>query len=525
MQSGVGQRGSSSQAAGPVRLPVVAGVYLVLLVLLCVPLAWHWPFGAEDFWAHAAVGRWIVENGQVPRQALFLWSSDEPWIAHSWLSQVTFYGLLRAGVGWVQLFAIGMVAASFAVLWRVWRRQAPNAVGVPAVLFAVAIGFSADRFQARPELFTGLFLAVLLSALVGWPREPSPGRRDVLRVAAVALLFPLWVNCHGQAALGVALLLVTAACEWVQTGGSRQARLLAVAGALSAAGLLLNPYGVRYWEAYRGTTGVVFTGIREWMPIWQTPTERPEVVIAAAALTLLAVVSWLANPDRRWAHLAWLVLLGACYLRARRFVWLLNLTSLAVLAANVAVLDLQRWRRGRRGKPTAEPTGTLSWLGRAVVGVVLLVAVVMAVNDIPTPREEIRFAPAGVADFILERRIPGRIFNDYENSSYFQWRFGGRPPLFIDLLNVYSEEVQRDYDAILEVNPRGVAALDERQIGCVILTTIRPHGVTSLKPLADFLDRSSNWIKVHGDGEGSVWVRRTREYEYLWRSSATAPGR
>src|SRR4051812_3967576 len=135
--------------AAPPRLVVVG--YPVLLAVLGAVLAWRLIPGTDDLWAHAAVGRWVWENGRVPDRVLFLWSADDPWVAHSWLSELASYALLDAGVEWVRLAVMALAVAPFAVLWRAWQRQA-RAAAVPAVLFAVAMACSAARFQARGEL-------------------------------------------------------------------------------------------------------------------------------------------------------------------------------------------------------------------------------------------------------------------------------------------------------------------------------------------------------------------------------------
>jgi len=292
--------------------------------------------------------------------------------------------------------------------------------------------------------------------------------------------------------------------------------MVSLAAGLGAAGLLVNPYGLDYFRALRATSSETFAGIREWQPVWAAPAVQTEVVVGTAGLVVLAAAAWVANPGRRWAHLAWLVLLAAGYLSARRFAWMLNLTSLAVLAANAPVLDLRQWGKPnthRRGKTA--PAGEWRRVGWFGVGTVLVFAVIAAADGIASPPPGVEPVPAGVCDFVRDRDIPGRVFNDYENSGYLHWRFAGRPPLFIDLLNAYPDRVYRDYTEVVAGGPRGEALLDERGVGYVVLTTLRPG--PSLKPLADLLDRSPKWVKVYADPEGHVWVRRTTEYEYLWR--------
>ena len=77
--------------------------YFPLTMLLFPAIAWRPLRGADDFWVHAAIGRWIWQHGQIPHETLFVWGAKPiPWIYHSWLSQLGFYGLLSAGPGPLQ---------------------------------------------------------------------------------------------------------------------------------------------------------------------------------------------------------------------------------------------------------------------------------------------------------------------------------------------------------------------------------------------------------------------------------------
>jgi hypothetical protein len=503
-----------------VRLPVIRGTYLVLLALFRSLMAWRLIPGTDDVWAHAAVGRWIWDNQRIPRHSLFLWTSEEPWVAHSWLSALALYGFLSLGVEWVRIAVIVLALAPFAIIWRCWQKQ-NDGVDWPALLFMIAIACSASRFQARAELLSALFLACLLTTLVTW-RDTVESKRNHGRSLGLFGLMALWVNCHGLAPIGVAILFATALCELVQTRGSRHARILTLTSGLGAAALLVNPYGIGIFEALQGTSSETFKEIREWRPVWEPPTVRSEIVLGTASLTLLAFLAWVVNPGRRWAHLSWLVLLAICYLSARRFTWMLNLTSLAVIAANVGALSTM-WRKHEQpGRPNRAKTESakespneLRDAGQGIVLIVLVFAIIAAMEGLALPPPGVEPRPESVSQFIRDMRIPGRLFNDYENSSYFQWQFAGNPSLFIDLLNAYPDSVFRDYNRILDASPKGVSLLDDYGVGYVVLTNFRPG--RSLKPLADYLSQSPGWVQIYGDLTAQVWVRRTPEYEYLWR--------
>ena len=66
-----------------------------------------WPLAGGDLWMHLIVGGWIWANAAILRVDVFSYVSEgQEFIAHSWLTELTFYGLEQsAGV------------AGFMVLW------------------------------------------------------------------------------------------------------------------------------------------------------------------------------------------------------------------------------------------------------------------------------------------------------------------------------------------------------------------------------------------------------------------------
>ena len=98
----------------------------ILLLVIGTLLVWRPLDANQDFWAHAAIGRWIWRTGHVPNQTLFLWTASEPWVYHSWLSQLTFYGLTNLGgpgvFPWfVLIFTTILALLPFALACWIWR--------------------------------------------------------------------------------------------------------------------------------------------------------------------------------------------------------------------------------------------------------------------------------------------------------------------------------------------------------------------------------------------------------------------
>jgi len=483
----------------------LARLYLPLLVALLAIWSWRPLTGSEDFWAHIATGRWIWQNQAVPRETLWLWSTPpQPWIAHSWLSELFLYGLMQTGgVHLVLLTTIIFVALPFIWFWELWARRGRISALTP-VFFALAIWCTSIRFQPRPELFSYFFLSLLMLFLIEWPRSATRWN-----IFAVIALFALWANFHGGVALGIVFIFLTAGCELLQQKFARPAwKLLGFAVACALA-VNLNPYGFGYWKTLSQVGGAMFKMIDEWKP----PLSDPALPFMAVALVLgvaiIALLGWLKNPERRWWQLLWLAVGVVFFLTSRRNIWPCILISLAVSAANAN--GLSAYRKFELIAPLR-----LYTRGLAVAFVISFAILALSPeaiffdNGVLRLRATSRFLPRRAADAALNRAAaPGPVFNDYLRSGYFHWRFAGQPPLYIDLQNVYPASLLADYFDIIKRTPRGIAEFDKLKINTVIFGKYK--STDRLAPLAKYLNANPDWQRLFGDDsgdDGAVWVRR-----------------
>jgi hypothetical protein len=450
----------------------------------------------------------------VPRHTLFLWSVEPPypWVAHSWLSQLAYYFLLKIGPAFVVAFTIFGTMAVFALLWKLWQSRAPGNLFAP-LLFAVAIYAGSLRFRPRPELLTVLFFTVLLLALIWWRARRS---QKTSLIWLLAPMFAVWANFHGAVLMGALMLGLAALGDAIQYRDARSRQLIFVWG-LCVAAMLFNPFGLDYWrDVVSSSASQMFTNINEWKP----PLESREMwpyIAAEAVLVLFAFVAWWRNPQRRWSELLWLLVMSALFLKQRRHLWLLAIVALAVAGSSAQYLSTRKawnwWRRISRQTPLAP---SLAFRVGAQCGVVVLLWIALA-HAIPqgfSIRATAKNLPSAAADFVVENRPSGRIFSDYESSSYFQWRLNGeqnnrvlakgRQPLYIDLLNAYPASLLDEYLKIWSWERAGQKAFERRDFGVVMMG----HDKRKSK-LAKFLDASPQWKNVVRHKNGLVWLRKS----------------
>lgn len=544
-----------------------------LLLAACFALSWR-PLNADDdFWAHAAVGRWMWEHRAWPSESLFLWSSEPTlWIAHSWGAQSVFYALMQAGGGWnagvnvsgaassgfgplvAVAFTCGVITLCYALLWHWWNRHA-RAGTVAVLLFSVAFFVGGLRFHPRPELFTALLWTMLLIFLSEQRNDLSHDLRHGERATSstrsrgktwwresgIVVMFVFWTNLHGAVALGIGVLLLTALCDLVQFRADEKSRRLLALAATCVAATAFNPYGfVAYWKAVLlSSQSATFSRINEWLPALTireigalaTDGAMPALLLHAILVLFLAsaaLLFWNQNGRRHWVQALWVVVVTALFFEQRRHMWLAALTCLTVLAANADALGkmraLQRWNtRMRRDENMPLPP-----LFRATfVGAAWLIAIVLSTRLAPLGTWHIVSPqlPDGACS-ALEKYFAGskkakpiQVFNEYETSSYLQWRLNrpqsqvadrvhadrvldAAPPprfaLFIDLLNAYPDAVTTEYIALLKSDG---ATLYGRGAQAIVFSAAQRQSALVKKLKAD-----NRWRQIYSGADGDVWV-------------------
>jgi hypothetical protein len=447
------------------------GAIPTIALLLFAAVAGTFRLRAYDLFWHLASGRWIIEHRALPATDPFRFTSEAaPWVDHEWLFQIVarFVETLAGMDGLVVFRAATVVLLAAVVLLSIRRSGAPVPGAVIAV--AAAVLLARPRFMVRPELFSLLALAVLLSLLQEYRHSSSRSG-----MASAVLLVVAWANVHAA----VVVAPVVAAAYLV---GSRlptspaSSRLDRVSGgrvvifpATLALAAMANPSG---WKIYavpfeiRSALKDLAVVNPEWLPAWVAP--QPALIGGALALVILVV----------WAAVRSGGIDGATGLST------LALAVLAVSgvrhqglffvgAAFLAGESLADVARHPRGMASALTEGSRS----AIAVAACLLAAGWCVFTPPSGPLRARQGPYSFGRGLEPGRFPvaaveamesrpetGRVYNDVAFGGYLIWRLYPRR-VFIDGRNEVNPQLLREVTAARSDSRAWSALIERNEIG------------------------------------------------------------
>jgi hypothetical protein len=342
----------------------------------------------------------------------------------------------------------------------------------------IAGNFAADR----PFLFTYLLLAVTIFILeVG-----SPGRRILWLLPP---LFLFWANCHGGYFLGWVALAAYCLPALVRGGGTRT---LWIVSALSVLVSGVNPNGFRSLAvtlAYRSST--LQSSLWEWQRPQLWPPDLFAVILFLAAAAMLVSYRKVRLSD--WILFA--AFAAASLLAIRNTILIAFLGPVLIAVYPPFSRALPRWAEFA--------TAALLLAGVA--------AELISGSGFQLRAEEWLY-PKGAADFLLDHKLPGPIFNTYEHGGYLMWRLWPEQRVFIDG-RALSDSLFHDYSRILYALPAGaeksgLQLLDDYGIQTIVVNGFEyGSGAIYILPVALSDPHQSEWQLVYRDEQAMVFLR------------------
>jgi hypothetical protein len=404
-----------------------------------------------DLWGHVLFGGPILSSGTIPSVDPYSFTSDIPWTNHEWASELVMYAAFRSGgpVGLVALrLLVVMAVFTLAVLLLRPVRRDPLLHDI--ALAVLLIGIHTQTVNVRPQLFSILFFAILLRRLMSAERVGMRG------LWAIPILFVCWVNFHGGWIVGAGILALW--CAFEAAARLRQGEPVWPVVALviaSAAGVLVNPYGIGMLRFLHQTVSFGRIDIQEWQPVYRLGWLFLAHWLFLVAFATAVIVRAPARPSLR--RLILLVVLGVASFQLVRVVGFFAIACVLLVAPELEALASRRASRQAAAPARPVPIAPF-WLAATVSVVVGLSRLDLGCIRMDKPDLD-RTPEPDVVRLVKSNQLRGRMLIWFDWGEYAIWHlypairisFDGRRE------TVYSARVLDLHYAFYEGRPEGLA--------------------------------------------------------------------
>jgi hypothetical protein len=514
--------------AASLTTPIKKETFLHYLALIClfgvVFLFSFRQLSDPDLGFHLNAGAWIATNHAVPDKDIATYTViDHDYIDLHWLFQLSVYGVYTLfGYSGLSLFVCLLVVTLFVLLFfRLKKKGCRDYLSIILLLAAVLI--IEPRILLRPELFTFLYITLMLMVLEQWVK----GGKNLWLLPVIMLL---WCNTQALFILGFGLMGSYVVGLWI-----KQAKPNLSLITWSCLALLIcfsNPYGINgllfpFELLTRFGEGNVFhEHIKEFQTLFSLRnwTLKEFLFVAYGAATILGfVLTW---KKRKLYEGILLVVFLILALLAIRNIPLFVVVSLPITGAAlndiiVSVHERTTPGTGRRNKvPWMKTRGMIvmwldthrgrikNWLYVAMIVFCFgLITSIITNNYYPanyaynkTGTGLDRFQqPEDAAQFLQENNLDQRIINSLSFGGWLSWRL--KQPVFIDArLEVMKEPL---YQEVVDSWHGDLHQMIQKyKAELIVYDYLRYHTwTTQLLFLPE-------WEPVYLDGLSVVWAKK-----------------
>jgi hypothetical protein len=461
-------------------------LYLGLILLVILSIAFLLPVEPNDYWWYIRIGKETLQSGAVPNiDTLSYTQTGQPVIYHSWLSAILFTKISQYGGIPGTVFIRGLMIAMGYVVTFIIARQSGAGTRITSLVTVLAALATSNNWTVRPQMFTYFLFAAVLWVIYDWQR----GSKKSIWLLLLISLF--WINLHGSFVM-LFILVITALIF-----GSGDRKKLAVTLILSLLITLVNPRGLDAWKYVFISLNTASNQLysMEWRPPanlgWQM-----HIFFA----WLLLFIPLIATSKRRISKLEWIWLLvfGWLALSGQRYViWFVFI--LTILTACL----LAEWGNLKRDKP-GQPGGKVINITIGILFMLLPLALLPGIRAAwwPQAPDALANTPIDATIWLLENPdIPGPLWSEIGFSSYLEYFLPARSVWNDTRFEVYPIEQWDRYQVISNAEWDWQKILDEEGINLLVISKeIQPNLLTALRA-------SPNWINIHEDDVAVIFER------------------
>ena len=484
-----------------------------------------------DLWLHLAMGKFITLHRYVPDVDVLSCSiQGTPWVNHEWLFQVIAYNIFNAwgteGLITMQVIIVAVTMILLLCLGYDKKRQLLTTV----ILFLVYMIFQ-QRFTIRPDLYSLLFFTVYIFIL----------SLHIDKKWATPVLFMvqiLWSNMHGFFFFGPLFILIGIVSEWIRRHSTlpfewnesgrltdnEYSRIKKIFFFVILA-CLFNPlfvkgawYPIGVFFSLSGENKIFFDYIQELkQPIaWGTLFSQDHYLYYKTMI-FLSFISFILNRRRIdiSALLFWLVFLFFS-LKAVRNTPFFAFAAYLVIVTNLYNINFDDIVPIRFTKKKFQYLTTILLKLLFLFWVFGYYQAISMRSYYDFEKYELKSEFGGITqrsyadkavDFLVENKVKGNFFNDFNSGAYLLGRTFPDIKVFIDgRTEVYGGTFFKRYQAIFEHGNEELfeEAVQKHQITGVLLNSSRQF---IPKKILKYLYEHEDWCAVYFNYDAVIFLK------------------
>ncbi|MFB3896490.1 MAG: tetratricopeptide repeat protein [bacterium] len=480
--------------------------FLFGLVLVSAIIFSLFPVSNVDIWWHLKTGQYILENHTLPSHDIFTYTipQETRWHDVQWLFQIIVALLYSLG-GWNALIGLRILCIMILtwLLWR-WLLERGYTAGITSFTILIILLASRYRFFVRPELFSFVFITILL-----WQFDRFV-RKGTFSIGLTLFVQWLWANTHTSCILGCLTATIFVSERWFITkslviqNNKRKPFItnLGIYLILFYIVTLLNPHG---WImlTYGFTEGRKLY-IGEFQPIhW------PFFLGASGICILLALTGFksMLKKENRFFWILSLLLLIPTWRMNRFFPYLaIALAPVQAYGCMQLIQLISRFNRIRVFK--------FAYYTITIIVLMFLVWFTFLIEK----KQSFHFGvdnaeyPVAAADFVIRENIRGRVFHISNDGGYLIWRFYPDRKVFaFNETKLNQKMIERCIQTQQSDSLRQL--LDEYKVTYAILPCNYMDWNIDGKTVGTNISSWKDWSLIFWDDTSMVLIKNLPEYQ------------
>ncbi len=261
----------------------------IILFALLFALAARIPTDSDTWW-HLRSGEYILSNGVIHTDPFSFTKAGEPWIDHSWGSQIILYEIWQvAGNFGLSIYVAALATAGMVMIYL----MSPGSVYLRAFTLVIGAATAAVFWSPRPQMISFFLSTVILYLLY------LNKRQKIDRLWLIPVIMAVWGNLHAGFSIGFIFLAGSIAGEILGHIFTPNAdnlapwsgiRKLVIVTLVSVAALVINPYGLQMLAVPFQTLSI--GALQNFIQEWNSPNfhERQTWPFIVLLLGLLGAV-------------------------------------------------------------------------------------------------------------------------------------------------------------------------------------------------------------------------------------------